>query len=231
MVDVGSRPRRGVRPALSARFLGWLWATVLRLQALTWRKKIVGLERFAALRAGGHRVIVLFWHGKYVPLFALVRVPGASIFTSRSFRGDVISEICRHFGLRAVEIPDRGGDASLDLMRAAVADADVAAIAVDGPLGPYHSVKRGAIEIASELQYLLLPIALASRSKRIATERWDRREVPRLFTTVYVEAGEPIAVPHGLDEEGIKAWSQHVHDALEALDARAEGAVLRDRTD
>jgi len=220
-----------VRPALGARLLGWLWATMLRLQALTWRKQIVGLDRFAALRAAGYRVIVLFWHGKYVPLFALVRVPGACIFTSRSFRGDVISEICRRFGLCAVEIPDRGGDASLELMRAAVANADVAAIAVDGPLGPYHSVKRGAIELASELGCLLLPIALASRSKRIATERWDRREVPRLFTTVHVEAGEPIAVPHGLDEEGVQAWSHHVREALEALDARAERAVLPGQTD
>jgi len=215
-----------VTPALGALFLGWLWAALLRLQALTWRKRVVGLERFAALRAAGHRVVVLFWHGKYVPLFALVRVPGACIFTSRSFRGDVISEICRRFGLHAVEIPDHGGDESLDLMRSGLADAEVAAIAVDGPMGPYHSVKRGAIELASELGCVLLPISLASRSKRIATTRWDRREVPRLFTTVHVEAGEAIMVPQDLDEEGIKAWSERVRDALEALDARAERAVL-----
>jgi hypothetical protein len=201
---------------------------LLRLQALTWRKQVVGLERFAALRAAGHRVIVLFWHGKYAPLFALVRVPGACIFTSRSFRGDVISEICRRFGLRAVEIPDHGGDASLGLMRAAVADSDVAAIAIDGPLGPYHSVKRGAIVLASELGCVLLPISLASRSKRVATARWDRREVPRLFATVHVEAGEPITVPRGLDEEGIDAWSERVRVALEALDAQAELALRSD---
>jgi len=217
-----------VRPTPSARFLGWLWASALRLQALTWRKRLVGLERLAALRAAGHRVLVLFWHGKYIPLFALLRVPGACIFTSRSFRGDVISEICRRFGLNAVEIPDHGGDASLDVMRAAVADAQVAAIAVDGPLGPYHSVKRGAVALATELSCALLPIALASRRKRVTATRWDRREVPRLFTTVHVEAGEPIVVPRGLDEEGIKAWSERVREALEALDTRAEHAVRPD---
>ena len=215
-----------MKRAWRSRFLGWLWAAALRLQALTWRKQLVGLERFAALRSAGNRVIVLFWHGKYIPLFALVRVPGACIFTSRSFRGDVISEVSRRFDLSAVEIPDHGGEASLELMRAAVAESQVAVIAVDGPLGPYHSVKRGAIELASELGSMLLPLAVASRRKRIATSRWDRREVPRLFTTVRVEVGEPISVPRGLDESSIDAWSERVRVALEALDARAERAVL-----
>jgi lysophospholipid acyltransferase (LPLAT)-like uncharacterized protein len=117
---------------------------------------------------------------------------------------------------------------SLDVMRAAVAKIGVAAIAVDGPLGPHHVVKRGAIELASELGCMLLPVSVASRRKRIATERWDRREVPCPFTTVHVEAGEPIAVPHGLGEDGVKEWSERVREALEALDAQAERALLRD---
>ncbi len=211
-----------------ARVLGWLWAMALRLQALTWRKQLVGLERLAGLHAAGHRVLVLFWHGKYVPLFALVPIPGARIFTSRSFRGEVISEVCRCFGCSAVQIPDHGGDASFALMRAAMADADTAGIAVDGPLGPYHAVKRGAIALASELGCLLLPISVASRRKRTATKRWDRMEVPCPFTTVRVQAGEPIAVPRALDEGGVELWIERVRDALEALDAQVERALLTD---
>lgn len=217
-----------MRSALRARFLGWLWATALRLQALTWRKRIAGIERIGELRAGGRCVVVVFWHGKYVPLFALLRFPGAAVFTSRSFRGDIISDICRRFGLVPVEIPAHGGDETLEVMRAAVARSGMAGIAVDGPLGPYHVVKRGAVELATELGCVLLPVAVASRRKRIAAHRWDRMEMPRFFTTVHLEAGEPIAVPGRLDAQGIEAWSGRVHDALEALDARVERAVRPD---
>jgi len=35
-------------------------------------------------------------------------------------------------------------------------------------------------------------------------------------------------VPHGLGEDGIKEWSERVREALEALDAQAERALLRD---
>lgn len=208
-----------------ARLLGWLWATALRLQALTWRKRLAGLDRIDAMLAARQRFIAVFWHGKYAPLFALVRAPGGCIFTSRSFRGHVISEVCRQFGFRAVEIPDRGGDAALAQMRAALADAPAGAIAVDGPLGPYHAVKRGAIELASGLGFALVPVSVASRRKRVAAGRWDRMEFPAPFTTVHLEVGEPIAVPPGLDEAGIEHWSRRVRDALDAIDARLAAAV------
>lgn len=214
-------------PPPGARLLGWLLATALRLQALTWRKRTAGLERIDALLAARRGFIAVFWHGKYLPLFALLRgrVPGARIFTSRSFRGAVIAEVSRRFGYRAVAIPARGGTASLALMREALAGAPAGAIAVDGPLGPYHAVKRGAIELASELGLALLPVAVAARRKRIATARWDRMEFPRLFSRVHLAAGEPIAVPPGLDEAGVERWSARVHDALEALDARLAAAT------
>jgi len=216
-----------VRSSLRARLLGWLWATALRLQALTWRKRLTGLEHIDAMLAARRGFIAVFWHGKYVPLFALLRgrAPGARIFTSRSFRGAVIGEVSRRFGFRAVEIPDRGGDVSLALMREALAGAPAGAVAVDGPLGPYHSVKRGAIELASELGFALLPISVAARRKRVAAARWDRMEFPRPFSAVHLEAGEPIAVPPGLDEAGVEDWSRRVRDALDAIDARLAATV------
>ena len=127
-----------------------------------------------------------------------------------------------------MEIADHGGDLALTRMRDALASAALGAIAVDGPLGPYHEVKRGAIELASDLGFPLLPISVASRRKRVAAERWDRMELPRVFTTVCLEVGEPISVPRGLDEDGVERFAQAVHAALDAIDARLDAAVRTD---
>lgn len=208
---------------LRARLLGWIWSAALRLLALTWRKRPVGLDGIESMLADRRRFIAVFWHGGYIAILALLRVPGGCIFTSRSFRGDVIAAMSRSFGLRAEEAP--GGGASLESMRSALAESPAGAIAVDGPLGPRHDVKRGAVILASELGFALVPVSVASRRKWVLAGRWDRMEIPRPFTTVQLEVGEPIEVPPELDESGLDRWSQRVHEELVALDERVARAV------
>lgn len=217
--------RERLLPGLRGRLLAHLWTAVLRLQLATWRKEVHGLERFDGLLARGVPVLAVFWHGKYTPLFALLRGRRAVIFTSASFRGSVIAGICRLCGYRPVQIPDHGRERSLDVMRAALREAPLCGIAVDGPLGPFHAVKPGPVRLASELGFLVIPVTFAARRSRVAAGRWDRMEVPRLFTRVVFLLGEPVAVPHGLDEEGIERWAARLGRRLEALDAEARARV------
>jgi lysophospholipid acyltransferase (LPLAT)-like uncharacterized protein len=83
-------------------------------------------------------------------------------------------------------------------MVAALAEARAGAVAVDGPLGPFHRVKSGVIRIASALGFELLPGSVDSRRKMVCYKRWDRMEIPMLFTRVCLVIGEPIQVPSGL---------------------------------
>jgi len=110
-----------------------------------------------------------------------------------------------------------------------VAGAEVCGIAVDGPLGPYHRVKRGPVRLASELGLRVVPITFAAARSRIALERWDRMEIPRLFSRVVFLLGEPIEVPAQLAAEGgdgaVDAWSDRLRDVLEDLDLRAAELV------
>lgn len=204
-----------------ARLLSFLWAWALRIQAATWRKEVEGLERLDALMSRRVPVIVAFWHGRYTPLFVLLRGRDAVAFTSLSFRGSVISGICRRFGYRPVQIPDHGREAGLETMRQTLRVGGTCGIAVDGPRGPYHRVKRGAIHLASELGFLVLPVTFAARRSRVDAGRWDRLEVPRPFTRVVFLCGEPLEVPRGLDAAGVRAWQERLREALEDLDRRA----------
>ena len=212
--------RAGPRP-LQARLLSFLWGWALRIQAATWRKEVEGLDRLDALLARRVPLIVAFWHGRYTPLFTLLRGRDAVIFTSLSFRGSIISGICRRFGYRAVQIPDHGREAALETMRQTLRAGGACGIAVDGPMGPYHCVKRGAIQLASELGFRILPVTFAARRSRVDAGRWDRMEVPRPFTRVVFLCGQPLEVPPGLDAAEVRVWQDRLREVLEDLDHRA----------
>jgi hypothetical protein len=106
-------------------------------------------------------------------------------------------------------------------MRQALTAHQAGGMAVDGPRGPYHVVKRGAIQLASELGFALLPVSVASRRKRVLRHRWDRMEIPRPFTRVCLVIGEALTVPAGLTRDEVEPWARRLHDALEAGDRLA----------
>jgi Glycosyltransferase len=216
----GAQKRPG--PSLRARILGWFWASLLRFQCATWRKQYEGLDCLDQLLKEDKKVLFSFWHGKYVPLFALMRGRPACVFTSQSARGEVIVEICRRFGYDCVQIADHGRTHCLELMQKVLVHQQSGGIAVDGPLGPYHRVRRGAIKLASELGFLVVPASVSAKRKRILKHRWDRLELPGLFTKVGLAIGRPIEVPPGLSAEEMRSWADRLREALEYLDRRAE---------
>ena len=210
-----------------ARLVGRVVAALMALRHASWRKDLRDAAGIDRRLAAGERFIAVFWHGKYPPLFTLLGGRRACAFASLSFRGQVIAEVCRRFGHACELLPYKGGKRSRALMRAALARHAVGAIAVDGPLGPYHVPKSGAIEMASELGHALLPISMAAARRKINTGRWDRMEMPRLFSRVVLAVGEPIHVPPGLGQDDHPVWLDRVRQGLDAADARAERLIGR----
>lgn len=215
-----ARPADNVRAAVYAdAFTAMLWG----LRA-TWQTRIAEIERLDVLLRRGERLIGCFWHGDYIPLFILMRNHDATVFTSASFRGQVISRLCSHFGYRSAMIPERGEEA-YEQMKKAAAGEQFVAVATDGPLGPHHVPKRGAISLASELGMAMLPISVAASSSWIDSTRWDQRTIPRPFSRVSIAVGEPMRVPSELDQDEIPAWQRSLRQELEATDRRAEGLL------
>jgi lysophospholipid acyltransferase (LPLAT)-like uncharacterized protein len=77
------------------------------------------------------------------------------------------------------------------------------------------------------LGHWIVPMSVASRRKPILRHRWDRLEIPMVFTRVAVTVGQPIRIPPGLSWEEVKLWRTRLHDALEAVDDEAERRVRR----
>lgn len=209
------------QPGARARLLGTLIAALLRLLSVTWRTETHGLDRLDGLLADGGRVLLVFWHGGYVPLFALLRGREATILSSDSFRGRVIAQICRRFGYRDLIVPGTHRASGHALLQAASRTGTAIALAADGPLGPLHVVKPGVVSLASDRGFVVVPVAAAGRRNWAATRRWDRMEIPRPFTRVALFLGPPIPVPPNLGRFGIPEWQERVGDALNKATRRA----------
>lgn len=223
--DIAPR-RRGVR----ARLVALAIAAGLRLSFVTWRKRTLGLDRLDRMLAAHEPLIAAFWHGRIAALFPWLAGRQAVIFTSVSRRGDVIAEACQRFGYECVQIPDHGRTHSLAIMKETLARQPVCGVAVDGPLGPYHSVKHGAVELASELGFRIVPISVDADRKWVAKRRWDRHEIPLPFARVVLVAGEPLTVPPRLDADGVVRWSERLRAALIEGDRESTALVRRSAT-
>ena len=198
VLNTGARAANSLAPVI-----GLLCAGLLKLLAASWRVDRTTLDRIDCLTAAGTPVVVVFWHGSYLPLFALAAGRPVTVFTSLSFRGRVIAGICRAFGYTpSLLAPGRRGyhrmREVLFTQTVGTTDSVPVAIAVDGPQGPFHKVKPGALLIAAKMGAVLVPLSVRSRPNWTITSRWDRFMVPLPFAKVSLHVGEPIKVPDDL---------------------------------
>lgn len=198
----------------------------LRKWSNSWRIDNRQMSRIDRLLADGEGVIIVLWHGKYLPLFALAEGRNALVFTSQSFRGEIIARICRRFGYKASLIPSVGHIARVRLIHDSLKSAKLCAMVVDGPLGPYHQPKSGAIKLAASLGYLIVPVSMACNPKRVMTKRWDKRELPHWAAKVSLAVGDPVRIPAKLLARDVDVWNTRLKLILEDLDRKAELEIL-----
>lgn len=173
-----------------------------------------------ALLDDGEGVILVFWHGEFLPLFKLLAGSNAIVFTSDCFRGRIIARISRHFGYVPSIIPQGGRGNTYRHMLRVLRLRKLAAFATDGPLGPNREAKPGAIRMASELGYLIVPVSVVCNPKRVMERRWDKREWPHWGASVTLHIGKPIRVPAKLRGETVGEWTAIVTQAIDATERR-----------
>lgn len=208
-----------------ASLIGKAFAALLKLLAMSWRSDSSQLARVDQAAANGTPIVAVFWHGSYLPLFALAAGRPVTVFTSQSFRGKIIVSICRAFGYSPQLLPS--GRRGYHAMRAVLlaqsqrqAEPLIVAIAVDGPLGPAHKVKPGALYIAAKLGAAIVPIRVTSHPNWFITSRWDKFKIPLPLAKVRLFVGAPITIPAhlGRNHDEVCAAKRQVFDGLTGSD-------------
>jgi lysophospholipid acyltransferase (LPLAT)-like uncharacterized protein len=170
--------------------------------------------------------IYVFWHQRLLCFAYSHRRLGARILVSRSKDGEIIARIAARLGFFPIRGSNRrGGEQAV---RTLLAEAEYGydfGITPDGPQGPCHVFKVGAVYLASRSGLPIVPITVAYR-RCWQFRSWDRFQLPWPFTQGVIHVGAPIAVPPALDEAGLELWRLRLEGAL-----RSHTQITDDRSE
>ncbi len=201
------------------RPLGHLLWLLISLVCVTLRKRVIdpGTGDDAL---GKKQCIVALWHNRtFVPcyLYRYVikgEVP-MSMLTSASKDGAMLATVAEDYGMSAVRgSSSRRGIAGFREMMREVKAGHSMCITPDGPRGPLYRCHSGVIKLASLSGLPICPARISFSSCWRIRKSWDKYIIPKPFSRVTLEMGEPICVPRDIDDDALKAYGEKLEQAL-----------------
>lgn len=199
--------------------LGWL--LILALGRLT-RVRRVGVQNWRTAVDSGRGVLVMVWHGRILLPIYVHRRQGIIPMVSLHEDGEMIARTVERLGYRTIRgSSTHGGREAFHQMLAALSRGAICAIMPDGPRGPRHYLKPGAIRLAHRSGAYLLPVTF-SCDRPIFARSWDRFMLWKPFAKSVLFYGPPLLVPPSLDEEELEELRRHVEQQMIAFERQAD---------
>ena len=198
---------------------------LLRFYLSLLRVRVVGEEIALGCLADYGRVIVAVWHQRFLPALAYVtkfRNFAPIIMISQSRDGELAARLAERLGLVPVRgSSKRGGTTALAAILKALKENPAVIHIVDGPAGPKGIVKPGIISMAQISGAVILPV-IVSVDRAWIMGSWDRFLVPKPFSKVAIEWGQPLVVPRDLDPAGNEELRTEIEKRLSEGYAEAD---------
>jgi hypothetical protein len=206
-----------LRQRLAIRAADLAFYMAIRLVGSTLRFRVEGREHWEDASRDGRLPIYTFWHDRIFPGTYFFRRRRIVIMTSRSFDGEYIARFIQRFGYGAVRgSSTRGAVGALVELTRLVRLGCPAGFSIDGPRGPRHVAKMGALLLAKKTGQPVLPFGVnAERFRQLPS--WDRLQIPKLFTRVTVRFAPPIRVARDADDAALESKREELQRALEEV--------------
>lgn len=210
---------------IALRFVLWqvvlLWCKTLSI------KKLNG-DKFEGLKQSGKKYVVAFWHGSMFVGWFLHRPvanENVSALVSQSNDGEYLATILERWKYSMIRGSSHiGGKEAMQLMVDAVTNGSSLAITPDGPRGPRHEMKMGAIRVAQKTGVPLIVCGIAMKKKK-HLRSWDKFEVPLPFSSVVVKYSDPIFVPVEFSGDLLDRFKNETESNLRLLCVDAENVA------
>lgn len=166
----------------------------------TLRVEIQGIDEFREAvdfqKRGGPPIIVTIWHNNLflLPLFAshFTKTEPLTILISKSRDGNIPALIAESFpGVQVIRIGHRTRHQSLIETIHALENKRIVILTPDGPRGPRHSVKPGAVFACQTAKGRLFALTW-NASSAIELNTWDRFVIPLPFSKVHIHFHKPL---------------------------------------
>jgi lysophospholipid acyltransferase (LPLAT)-like uncharacterized protein len=182
------------------------------VQAVREFKSLIPVYWHQHMLFGAHALLALRPEGLKVGFLISPSVDGtAPAMLVEKVGGVVIRGSSTHTGARALR----------DYYETIVKQHISPAITPDGPRGPLHEFKPGAVMLSQITGKPILPLAVAA-SRACTFRTWDRFELPLPFSRIAIVYGEPVKLPRMSDAATLAGWQQQMADRLAALRAEAQ---------
>lgn len=199
-----------------------LWFGTVRVEVLN---KPVYEKYFKDIHTGS--VVAGSWHRHAVFLFYFFRKLGPrGIMISRSRDGELTAAVARHLGYTPVRgSSSKGGVEALSAMVEYMKDKSekrLCGTAVDGPRGPARKMKKGMAAVAKESGSWFIPMACSGTRVITFSRAWDKTIIPKPFSRVVIDFGEPVRIPKDASEEEFGRICEEIEDELNRLTDKAD---------
>ena len=165
--------------------------------------------------------IYAMWHGNQFAVYGISNRKNINILISNSIDGEIVSKTAQKMGFQIVRgSSNRKGAVSSTLsLIDKLSKGQCVALMVDGPRGPLHDVKPGAIRLAKETGTPIIPVHWYSPNPTfIKFNSWDKMSTPAGPCWIINTYGEPIYVNQDDDENII---SERIRNSLLELEKNA----------
>ena len=204
---------------------------LIRFMWWTYRFDVRGDGALREFAAEGKPMVLAFWHGDlFMMPWYLSRLTeygiGVTYLVSPSMDGEYAVKLLNVIGGRTVRgsATRSGTKAIRGLYRVIVKERGSPVVAADGPKGPRHRCKKGAVVLGQLTEAKIVPMAAAPH-RAFHLRTWDRMPVPLPFTRVALEVGEPIELPKDLNQDEVESHRQDLENRINDLGERAASRV------
>jgi lysophospholipid acyltransferase (LPLAT)-like uncharacterized protein len=207
---------RSYRHAILYRLIPLVYY-LLRFYLYFLRVRVIGEEIALGCLSDYGGVVVAVWHQRFLPALAYVtkfRHFKPIVMISQSKDGELAARLAERLGLVPVRgSSSRGGTSALVAVTKAMKNKQLVIHIVDGPKGPKGVVKPGIISMAQVSGAAVLPIIVSAKKAWVAGS-WDRFLIPKPFSEVTIEWGQPFVVPRDLDPVGHEELRREIEQSL-----------------
>jgi lysophospholipid acyltransferase (LPLAT)-like uncharacterized protein len=191
------------------------------LKTCSW--EINGAGHYRDSWGRGKPVIFVLWHGRLMPCSFYHRGQQLATLISQHRDGDYIAGIVEGWwGFTAIRgSSSRGGSLALRNIVRTLKAGTAVAVTPDGPRGPRERMKPGPLLAARMAGVPLIPVS-AGANRAWWVQSWDRFLVPKPFSRIRLEYGEPVMLSAKADEREMDDVSTELEHQLAALTARVD---------
>jgi len=192
----------------------------IKLIGSTVRFEVHGWENWEATSRNGKIPIYAFWHDRVFLATYFWQRRRIVVMTSRSFDGEYIARFIQRFGYGAARgSSSRGATGAIVEMVRLMRAGSPTAFTIDGPRGPRHIAKMGAVLLAKNTGNPILPFTInAEKSWQVSS--WDRPQIAKPFSRARVHIAPPIFVLSDASDADLEAKRDEVQRSLDDLDSR-----------